>query len=132
MASPLHSSPDVTPIQFKTTHRVRVSDLDPYDHMTTASDAGYFIDHRMEGLAEVIGWDLATVGALPFLMWTRRLEVEFILAARRDRAVFRARTARQERLSRRRQIRNFGLAHARPLKPPCFRAPGDQSHQTRS
>src|SRR5262249_50307015 len=50
-----------TPITFKTTHRIRFSDLDPYNHLTTARYAAYYVDHRMEGLRDRIGWDLKTL-----------------------------------------------------------------------
>ena len=36
------------PIVFKTTHRIAFSDLDPYNHVSTARYATYFIDHRID------------------------------------------------------------------------------------
>lgn len=66
------------PIVFRTTHRVRFSELDPYNHVSTGRYATYYADHRMEGLRDSIGWDLKTVGALPFMVWVRRMEIDFI------------------------------------------------------
>lgn len=66
------------PIVFRTTHRVAFSELDPYQHVGTGRYATYFVDHRMEGLARYIGWDLATLNALPFMAWVRRLEIDFV------------------------------------------------------
>jgi acyl-CoA thioester hydrolase len=76
-----------TPIVFKTTHRIRFSDLDLYNHMSTGRYATYFIDHRMEGLRDYIGWDLKTLAALPFMVWVRRLEIDFIRPVLGDREV---------------------------------------------
>ena len=87
------STPDATlvevptPIVFRTTHRIRFSELDPYHHMSTGHYATYFVDHRMQGLRDRLGWDLATLGTLPFMVWVRRLEVDFIRPARADQEI---------------------------------------------
>jgi acyl-CoA thioester hydrolase len=75
------------PIVYKTSHRIRFSDLDPYDHVSTANYATYFVDHRMAGLAENLGWDLAKLRELPFMMWVRRLEIDFLRPARGDQDI---------------------------------------------
>jgi acyl-CoA thioester hydrolase len=75
------------PIVYTTTHRVKFSDLDPYNHMNTARYAAYFVDHRMEGLRANAGWDLKTLAGLSFMTWVRRLEIEFIRPARGDQEV---------------------------------------------
>jgi acyl-CoA thioester hydrolase len=67
-----------SPVIFMTTHRVKFSDLDPYNHLRTAAYAGYFVDHRMEGLRGRIGWDLQTLARLPFMVWVKRLEIDFL------------------------------------------------------
>jgi acyl-CoA thioester hydrolase len=69
-------------IVYKTTHRIKFSDLDPYDHVGTAKYATYYVDHRMEGLREHLGWDLKTLGTLSFMTWVRRLEIDFIRPVR--------------------------------------------------
>ena len=66
------------PIVFTTTHRVKFSELDPYNHVSTGRYATYYADHRMEGLRDRIGWDLKTLGTLPFMVWVRRMEIDFI------------------------------------------------------
>ena len=68
----------MTPIVFKSSHRIQFSDLDPYNHMTTGKYAIYFVDHRMEGLRDYIGWDLKTMEKLPFMTWVRRMEIDYI------------------------------------------------------
>jgi acyl-CoA thioester hydrolase len=73
-----------TPIVFKTTHRIAFSDLDLYNHMTTGKYGIYYVDHRMQGLRERIGWDLKTLATLPFMTWVRRMEIDFIRPARGD------------------------------------------------
>ena len=51
------------PIVYRTTHRIKFSELDPYDHVGTGKYATYYVDHRMEGLRESVGWDLKTLDA---------------------------------------------------------------------
>ena len=75
------------PIIFKTKHRIRFSDLDPYNHMSTAHYGTYYVDHRMEGLRDNIGWDAKKLDALPFMVWVRRLEIDFIRPARADQEI---------------------------------------------
>jgi acyl-CoA thioester hydrolase len=76
-----------TPIVFQTTHRIKFSDLDPYNHLRTAAYAGYFVDHRMEGLRGRIGWDLQTLARLPFMVWVKRLEIDFLKPASGDQEI---------------------------------------------
>lgn len=76
-----------TPVIFRTTHRIRFSDLDPYNHMRTAEYSAYFVDHRMNGLRERIGWDLQALAQLPFMLWIRRIEVDFVRPAMGDQEV---------------------------------------------
>lgn len=75
------------PIIFKSTHRIQFSDLDPYNHMGTGKYGTYYIDHRMEGLRDYIGWDLKTLATLHFMVWTRRMEVDFIRPVRGDQEI---------------------------------------------
>jgi len=67
-----------SPIVFRSTHRIRFSDLDPYQHMSTGNYAIYFVDHRMHGLRDRLGWDLAQLRTVPFMVWVRRLEIDYI------------------------------------------------------
>lgn len=76
-----------TPIRFLSTHRIRFSDLDAYDHVSTANYATYYVDHRMQGLREHLGWDLPTLVTLPFMVWVRRLEIDFIRPVRADQEI---------------------------------------------
>ena len=74
-------------IVFKSTHRIQFSDLDPYNHVGTGKYAGYYVDHRMEGLRDNIGWDLKSLGTLPFMVWVRRMEIDFIRPTRGDQVI---------------------------------------------
>jgi len=56
-----------TPVVYKSTHRIKFSELDPYNHLRTVVYAGYYVDHRMDGLREHAGWDLQTLAKLPFM-----------------------------------------------------------------
>ena len=76
-----------TPIVFRSSHRIRFSELDPYNHVSTASYATYFVDHRMQGLRDRIGWDMATLATLPFMVWVRRMEIDFIRSAQADEEI---------------------------------------------
>ncbi|TVU64687.1 thioesterase [Paenarthrobacter nitroguajacolicus] len=75
------------PIVYKTTHRVKFSELDPYNHVNTGVYVSYYADHRMEGLREYVGWDLETLGKLPFMVWVRRMEIDFLRPARGDQEI---------------------------------------------
>lgn len=75
------------PLVFTSRHRVKFSELDPYDHVSTGNYATYYTDHRMEGLRDYIGWDLETLGTLPFMVWVRRMEIDFIRPARGDQEI---------------------------------------------
>ncbi|MDX1600269.1 MAG: thioesterase family protein [Anaerolineales bacterium] len=76
-----------SPLVFETQHSINFSDLDPYNHLGTAAYARYYVDHRMTGLREYIGWDLKTLAELPFMVWIRRLEVDFLKPAVGDQRV---------------------------------------------
>jgi len=75
------------PIIFRSTHRIKFSELDPYNHARTAVYAGYYVDHRMEGLRERIGWDLATLAKLPFMVWVKRMDIAFLQPAVGDQEI---------------------------------------------
>ena len=75
------------PLLYKTTHRVKFSDLDPYNHMRTAVYSACYVDHRMEGLREHAGWDLKTLAKLPFMTWVRRMEIDFLRSAIGDQQI---------------------------------------------
>ena len=72
------------PIVFETIHRIRFTDLDMYHHMNTARYAAYYVDHRMDGLRDTLGWDMKTMARLPFMAVVRRLEIDFIRPVRGD------------------------------------------------
>ena len=71
-----------TPIVYRSAHRVQFSDLDPFDHMSTDRYATYYVDHRVEGLRDHLGWDAKTMKALGFAALVRRIEIEFLRPAR--------------------------------------------------
>jgi acyl-CoA thioester hydrolase len=66
------------PVVYESKHRIKFSELDPYDHLGTSAYSRYYVDHRMDGLREHVGWDLKTLGQLPFMIWVRRMEVDFL------------------------------------------------------
>ncbi len=76
-----------TPIVYESTHRIKFSDLDPYNHVRTAVYSAYFIDHRMDGLRKHAGWDLKTLATLPFMTWVRRMEIDFLQPAIGDQEI---------------------------------------------
>jgi acyl-CoA thioester hydrolase len=66
---------------------MKFSDLDPYNHVRTAVYSAYYVDHRMEGLRENIGWDLKALAQLPFMLWVRRMEVDFLRSVVGDQEI---------------------------------------------
>lgn len=76
-----------TPAAYSTRHRIRFSDLDPYQHMRTAMYPAYYVDHRMSALREQAGWDLKTLEGLPFMTFVRRLDVEFVRPVSGDQEI---------------------------------------------
>ena len=75
------------PIVFKSTHRIKFSELDPYDHVSTGRYATLYTDHRMEGLRDHVGWDLKTLASMPFMIWVRRIEIDFVRPVRGDQEI---------------------------------------------
>jgi acyl-CoA thioester hydrolase len=63
------------PIVYRSTHRIKFSELDPYDHVNTGQYATYYVAYCMEGLRDYAGWDLKTLATLPFMVWVRRMEI---------------------------------------------------------
>jgi acyl-CoA thioester hydrolase len=41
----------------------------------------------MQGLRDSIGWDLAALQRLPFMVWVRRLEIDFLRPVQADQEV---------------------------------------------
>lgn len=76
-----------TPVVYKSTYRIKFSDLDPYNHVRTAVYSAYYVDHRMNGLREHVGWDLKTLAKLPFMVWVRRMEIDFLRPAVGDQEI---------------------------------------------
>ncbi len=76
-----------TPIVYKTTQRIKFSDLDPFNHLSTGRYATYYVDHRMESLARDIGWDLKTLDKLGFMTWVRKMEIEFLRPVQGDQEI---------------------------------------------
>lgn len=75
------------PIVYETTHQIKFSELDPYNHVRTAVYSTYYVDHRIDGLREYVGWDLKTLAKLPFMLWVRRMEVDFLRSVVGDQEI---------------------------------------------
>jgi acyl-CoA thioester hydrolase len=75
------------PILFKTVHRIRFTDLDMYHHMSTSRYAAYYVDHRLDGLRDELGWDMKAIAQLPFMALVRRLEIDFVRPVRGDQEI---------------------------------------------
>jgi acyl-CoA thioester hydrolase len=41
----------------------------------------------MDGLRDYLGWDLKTLATLPFMVWVRRMEIDFLRPARGDHEI---------------------------------------------
>lgn len=75
------------PVVYRSTHRIQFSELDPYNHVSTGKYATYYVDHRMEGLRDNVGWNLNILATLPFMVWVRRMEIDFLRPARGDQEI---------------------------------------------
>lgn len=70
-----------SPIVFESRQRVAFSELDPFHHVGTAVYTRWFVDHRTNGLRDYLGWDLKTLAELPFMVWIRRTEIDYLKSA---------------------------------------------------
>jgi acyl-CoA thioester hydrolase len=77
----------MTPVIFKSRHIIKFSELDPYNHLRTAVYSAYYVDHRMDGLRDRLGWDMKTLAKSPFMAWVRRMEVDFLHPAIGDQPI---------------------------------------------
>jgi acyl-CoA thioester hydrolase len=55
--------------------------------MRTAVYSAYYVDHRMNSLREHAGWNLETLEKLPFMVWVRRMELDFLRPAVGDQEI---------------------------------------------
>jgi acyl-CoA thioester hydrolase len=55
--------------------------------MSTAHYATYYVDHRMEGVRDNLGWDAKTLTELPYMVWVRRLEIDYIRPVQADQEI---------------------------------------------
>jgi acyl-CoA thioester hydrolase len=74
-------------VVYETKHQIKFSDLDPYNHVRTAVYSAYYVDHRMDGLREYVGWDLKTLAKLPFMLWVKRMEIDFLRSVIGDQVI---------------------------------------------
>ena len=75
------------PIVSKSTHRIKFSELDPYEHVNTGHYATYYVDHRMEALRDYVGWDLKTLAVLPFMLSVHKMEIDFLRPAHGEQEI---------------------------------------------
>jgi acyl-CoA thioester hydrolase len=72
------SQPAQKPVIFETTARVRFREVDPYGHMNMACYLAHYIDHRFDGMRDVIGLGLAEIAALKVAFHTRSITIEYL------------------------------------------------------
>jgi acyl-CoA thioester hydrolase len=77
----------VPPIVYRTTHRITFSELDPYRHLNAGRYATHFADHRMQGMREQLGWGVAALEEMPFMLYLRRIEIDFLRPAEGDHEI---------------------------------------------
>ncbi|MER6434619.1 thioesterase family protein [Streptomyces sp900105245] len=77
----------VKTIVWKTVHHIKFSDLDLFGHMGTGRYASYFVGHRMQSLATDIGWDIEKLEDVGFMMWMRRIEIDFLRPVHANQSV---------------------------------------------
>jgi acyl-CoA thioester hydrolase len=74
------------PVKFKTNHRAKFSQIDPYGMVHNQYFLEYFMDHRMTGMREVCGWDLASLVKLPILFVVKSVNIDFLRPIKGDSA----------------------------------------------
>jgi len=55
--------------------------------MHTTAYSAYYLEHRMDGPRENIGWDLKTLAKLPFMLWVRKMEIDFLRSVVGDQEI---------------------------------------------
>lgn len=65
------------PIVFKSSHRPRFFEIDPYGHMSIVHYLAYFTEHRFRGLAEFCGLDMKKVNALDVAFYSSSMTMDF-------------------------------------------------------
>jgi acyl-CoA thioester hydrolase len=55
--------------------------------VNTGQYATYYVAYCMEGLRDYAGWDLKTLATLPFMVWVRRIEIDFLRPVRGDQEI---------------------------------------------
>ena len=71
-------------IEFVTRTRGKFAHLDPYGIMHNEYYQGYFMDHRMNGLRENLGWDLAGLQKLPIRLIVKSVTINYMKPVRGD------------------------------------------------
>lgn len=66
-----------SPKIFVTNHRARFSEIDPHQILNNEHYLSYFMDHRMTGLRENLGWDLKTMMTLPIFFVVRSVAIDY-------------------------------------------------------
>jgi acyl-CoA thioester hydrolase len=76
-----------TPVVYQTMHQMKFSNLDPYNHVRAEVYSACYLDHRMDGLRRYLGWDAQTLAKLPFMLWVRRMEIDFLRSVVGDQMI---------------------------------------------
>lgn len=71
-------------VKFLTRHRAKFSQIDPYGLMHNQYYLDHFMDHRMTGLREHLGWDLQTLQKLPFNLIVKSVKIDFLRPIKGD------------------------------------------------
>jgi YbgC/YbaW family acyl-CoA thioester hydrolase len=66
------------PIEFVTRHRPRFAELDPNGHVNAQHFLGYFLEHRLIAMREVLGLDMRALAKFPATPVVRKVEIEYL------------------------------------------------------
>ena len=75
------------PIVYRSKHCIKFSELDPYDHVRTGTYANLLCRSSDGGPARIRRLGSEDLGALPFMVWVRRMEIDFLRPARGDQEI---------------------------------------------
>jgi acyl-CoA thioester hydrolase len=65
------------PIVFRSSHKPRFFEIDPYGHLSMVHYAAYFVEHRFQGMAQHCGLNAQVLADLEVAIYCSNLKIDF-------------------------------------------------------
>ncbi|MEN9835822.1 MAG: hypothetical protein RL011_2015 [Pseudomonadota bacterium] len=65
------------PVVFRSQHKPRFFEIDPYGHLSMVHYAAYFVEHRFQGMAQHCGLNAEALAELDIAFFCANLNIEF-------------------------------------------------------